>query len=42
MEADLTASNILDADFTGSNLNNAIWTDGTKCSLESIGLCKKK
>ena len=42
VEADFTASNILNANFEGSNLSNAIWTDGTKCGLESIGLCKKK
>jgi len=38
---DFTAANILNANFEGANLNNATWTDGNKCGLESIGLCKK-
>ena len=41
VEADFTAANILNANFEGANLNNAIWADGAKCSLGSIGLCKK-
>jgi uncharacterized protein YjbI with pentapeptide repeats len=40
-EADLTGANILNANFEGANLNNAIWIDGTKCSLGSIGKCNK-
>ena len=36
-EADLTGANILNANFEGANLNNAIWIDGVKCSLGSIG-----
>ena len=39
-EADLTGANILNAIFEGANLNNAIWTNGKKCKLESIGKCK--
>jgi uncharacterized protein YjbI with pentapeptide repeats len=40
-EADLTGANILNANFEGANLNNAVWIDGTKCSLGSIGKCAK-
>ena len=40
-EADLTGANILNANFEGANLNNAIWIDGIKCSLGSIGRCVK-
>jgi uncharacterized protein YjbI with pentapeptide repeats len=40
-EADLTGANILNANFEGANLNNAIWIDGAKCSLGSIGKCNK-
>ena len=40
-EADFTGSNITNASFEGANLNNAIWIDGKKCSLGSIGECKK-
>ena len=40
-EADLTGANILNANFEGANLNNAIWIDGVKCSLGSIGKCAK-
>tara|TARA_B100000767_G_scaffold15052_1_gene14334 strand:- start:889 stop:1419 length:531 start_codon:yes stop_codon:yes gene_type:complete len=40
-EADLTGANILNANFEGANLNNAIWIDGLKCSLGSIGKCTK-
>ena len=40
-EADLTGANILNANFEGANLNNAIWIDGVKCSLGSIGKCVK-
>jgi len=40
-EADLTGANILNATFDGANLNNAVWIDGTKCSLGSIGKCNK-
>jgi uncharacterized protein YjbI with pentapeptide repeats len=38
-EADLTGANILNATFDGANLNNAVWIDGAKCSLGSIGKC---
>lgn len=40
-EADFTGANILNANFEGANLNNAIWVDGSKCNLGSIGVCKK-
>jgi uncharacterized protein YjbI with pentapeptide repeats len=40
-EADLMGANILNANFEGANLNNAIWIDGSKCSLGSIGRCAK-
>ena len=40
-EADFTGSNITNASFEGANLNNAIWVDGKKCSLGSIGICNK-
>jgi uncharacterized protein YjbI with pentapeptide repeats len=40
-EADLTGANILNANFEGANLNNAIWIDGIKCKLGSIGMCVK-
>jgi len=40
-EADLTGANILNATFEGANLNNAVWIDGTKCLLGSIGKCNK-
>ena len=40
-EADLTGANILNANFEGANLNNAIWINGNKCSLGSIGTCIK-
>ena len=40
-EADFTGANILNANFEGANLNNAIWTDGKKCNLGSIGKCIK-
>ena len=40
-EADLTGANILNANFEGANLNNAIWVDGKKCKLRSIGECMK-
>ena len=39
-EANLTGANILNAKFEGANLNNAIWTDGKKCGINSIGVCK--
>ena len=38
-EADFTGANILNANFEGANLNNAIWVDGKKCNLGSIGKC---
>ena len=41
-EANLTGANILNAKFEGANLNNAIWIDGLKCKLGSIGMCIKK
>ncbi len=28
------------ADLTGANLSNAIWTDGKRCAKGSIGVCK--
>ena len=40
-ESDLTGANILNANFEGANLNNAIWIDGMKCKLGSIGKCVK-
>ena len=40
-EADFTGANILNANFDGANLNNAIWVDGAKCSLGSVGKCVK-
>ena len=40
-EADFTGANILNANFEGANLNNAIWIDGMKCKLGSIGKCVK-
>ena len=40
-EADFTGANILNANFEGANLNEAIWVDGKKCNLGSIGECKK-
>ena len=40
-EADLTGANILNSNFEGANLNNAIWIDGLKCNLGSIGECIK-
>ena len=40
-ESDFTGANIINASFEGANLNNAIWVDGKKCSLGSIGECKK-
>tara|TARA_B110001454_G_scaffold128061_1_gene119384 strand:- start:37 stop:543 length:507 start_codon:yes stop_codon:yes gene_type:complete len=40
-EANLTGANIMNANFEGANLNNATWTDGKKCGIESIGVCKK-
>ena len=39
--ADLTGANILNSSFEGANLNNAIWVDGEKCNLGSIGKCIK-
>ena len=41
-ESDLTGANIFNANFEGANLNNAIWINGKKCLLESIGVCKIK
>ena len=40
-ESDFTGANILNAVFESANLNNAVWVDGKKCSLGSIGVCKK-
>ena len=40
-EADFTGANILNSNFEGANLNNAIWVDGKKCNLGSIGKCVK-
>ena len=40
-EADFTGANILNSNFDGANLNNAIWVDGKKCNLGSIGKCVK-
>ena len=39
--SDFTGSNITNATFEGANLNNSTWIDGSKCSLGSIGECKK-
>ena len=39
-EANFTSANILNAQFEGANLNNAIWTDGKKCGIDSIGHVK--
>ena len=41
-EADFTSANILNAAFEGANLNGATWTDGKKCGMNSIGICKNK
>ncbi len=40
-EANFTGANILNSNFEGANLNNAIWVDGVKCNLGSIGNCIK-
>jgi uncharacterized protein YjbI with pentapeptide repeats len=40
-EADFTGANILNSNFEGANLNNAVWIDGKKCNLGSIGKCVK-
>jgi uncharacterized protein YjbI with pentapeptide repeats len=40
-QADFTGSNITNASFEGANLNNAIWVDGEKCLLGSIGVCNR-
>ena len=37
--ANLLGANIAGAIFEEANLSNAIWVDGTKCSLGSIGTC---
>ena len=39
VEANFVSSNITNANFDGANLNGAIWTDGKKCGLNSIGKC---
>ncbi len=41
-EANFIGANILNATFEGANLNNAIWIDGKKCKLGSIGMCIKE
>ena len=40
IEANFTSANIINANFEGANLNNAIWVDGKKCGVISIGECK--
>jgi len=40
-EANFTGANILNSSFEGANLNSAIWVDGQKCNLGSIGKCIK-
>ena len=37
---DLNGTYIPNANFEGANLNNAVWSDGKKCFLGSIGECK--
>ena len=39
-EANLLGANISGAVFEEANLSNAIWVDGKKCSLGSIGTCQ--
>ena len=39
VEANFVSSNITNANFDGANFNGAIWTDGKKCGLNSIGKC---
>ena len=39
VEANFVSSNITNANFDGANLNGAIWTDGKKCGINSIGKC---
>ena len=41
-ESDFTGANIINANFEGANLNYAIWIDGKKCGLGSIGKCVKE
>jgi serine/threonine protein kinase len=40
-EADLTGAEIDGADFRSADLTGAIWTDGGRCGMGSIGKCKK-
>ena len=39
-EANLLGANISGAIFDEANLSNAIWIDGKKCALGSIGSCQ--
>ena len=39
-EANLLGANISGAMFDEANLSNAIWIDGKKCALGSIGSCQ--
>ena len=41
IEANFSSANIVGANFEGANLNNATWTDGSVCGIESIGKCNK-
>jgi len=36
----LTGSTLRNANFSNANLSNAIWIDGRKCGLNSIGVCR--
>jgi uncharacterized protein YjbI with pentapeptide repeats len=38
-EANLLGANISGAVFDEANLSSAIWVDGKKCALGSIGVC---
>ena len=38
-EANLLGANISGAVFDEANLSSAIWVDGKKCALGSIGTC---
>ena len=38
-EVNLTGANIINAVFDEANLSNAIWVDGKKCALGSVGKC---
>ena len=38
-EVNFTGANIINAVFDEANLSNAIWVDGKKCALGSVGKC---